>query len=127
MAKAATTAFVSKPLLRRYFDTCEQTVVAGTNTQICRSCRAFALAEAAIQRENAYAEHRYRHETLYRRVFELLSNVPIDSHGALLRSRRTKALQLDDGMRRNVQDVGAYHGDRLGAAQTHLPLVQRDL
>jgi hypothetical protein len=89
------------------------------------------LAEAADPGENAYAGHRCRHETLYRRVFELLPNVPIDSHGPLLRgwrtTYRTKALQLNDGVRRNVQDVGSYHGDWLGAAQTHLPLVQRDL
>jgi hypothetical protein len=83
MAKA-TTAFVSKPLLRRYFDICEQTIAAGTNAQNCRSRRTFALAEAADPGENAYAGHRCRHETLYRRVFELLPNVPIDSHGHCL-------------------------------------------
>lgn len=58
----------------------------------------------------------------------LLSNVPIDVDGTLSGGRRSTyradTLQLNDGVRRDLPDIRAFHVDRLGASQTHLSHMQ---
>jgi hypothetical protein len=99
--------------------------------QIVVSEKAFALALAWLQGERSHASGQRRDEKLHRGMSTLLSNVLIDGDGAVFGgwrwTYRGQALQLDDGLRRDLPDIRSFHVDRIGTSQTHLSLVRRNL
>jgi hypothetical protein len=128
MAKMGTTGGFCCGLFLSFGDL---TITTRTNPVNFSYRKAFALAWARLQRELSHASRQCRDEKLHRQLSKLLPNVLIDSHGAVFGGRRQtygiRTLQLDDGLRRDLPDFCAFYVDRLGPAQTHLSLVQRDL
>jgi hypothetical protein len=80
---------------------------------------------------NHGSSHDRGDDPLYRDMFELLQDIPVDRHASLSRDRRqvrrTRAFPTDDGMRGDLPNVGTLYADRYAASQAHLQRVRRDL